>query len=289
MTATGTGIPPNAAPSVDGAAPTACPPPEQSAATASEQPAMTWVATSTTRAVQADPRRSMRRNSFDMTTIILQMNKCGILTYMVDVSVVKRLLYLAWSMPLLRLAKGSGMYDVVLQDVRRWHDRLGWREDRSDAARFAALVGAFPEFRNLVHYRISGLPAPLRLAARAIWRKEKTLHIHCDSIGPGLFIQHGFATTITARSIGRDCWINQQVTIGHTTKGQPVIGDRVRISAGAVVVGPINVGDDATIGVNATVVTSVPSGATMVAPQAQQLPSADTASQHASTTIPEKL
>jgi serine O-acetyltransferase len=190
---------------------------------------------------------------------------------MTDTARAKQLLYLVWSMPLLRLVERAGVYNVVLQDVRRWYECMGWREDGSDAARFAVLVAKFPEFRNLVHYRIGELPALWRLAARTIWRNEKTLHIHCDSVGAGLFIQHGFATTITAHSIGRDCWINQQVTIGHTTKGQPVIGDRVQIAAGAVVVGPVNVGDDATIGVNATVVKSVPSGVTMVAPQAQQL------------------
>lgn len=194
---------------------------------------------------------------------------------MVDIARAKQLAYLAWSMPLLWLVEGAGMYGVVLQDLRRWYECLDWPEYDGVALRFAVLVWRLPEFRNLVHHRIVGLPAPLRLAAQSIWRKEKTLHIHCDSIGPGLFIQHGFATTITARSIGNDCWINQQVTIGHTRKGQPVIGDRVSIHAGAVVVGPIAIGDDATIGPNATVVKSVPSGTTMVAPQAQQLAATD--------------
>lgn len=196
---------------------------------------------------------------------------------MVDIARAKELLYLGWSMPFWWLVKRAGMDDVVAQDVQKWCACLDWREYDSDAVRFAVLVCRLPEFRNLVHYRIAGLPAPVRLAAQTVWRKEKTLHIHCGSIGPGLFIQHGFATTITAHSVGNDCWVNQQVTIGHTRKGQPVIGDRVRIHAGAVVVGPIQVGDDATIGPNATVVKDVPSGAMMVAPQAQQLASADVA------------
>jgi serine O-acetyltransferase len=61
-------------------------------------------------------------------------------------------------------------------------------------------------------------------------------------IGPGLVTEHGFATTLTARTVGRDCRVTQQVTVGHTGRGQPVIGDRVSIGAGAVVVGPVTVG-----------------------------------------------
>ncbi|SNS76680.1 hypothetical protein SAMN06893096_107218 [Geodermatophilus pulveris] len=49
-----------------------------------------------------------------------------------------------------------------------------------------------------------------------------TLHLDCAEIGPGLFIEHGSATTTTARRIGRDCRVDQQVTVGHTGRGQPV-------------------------------------------------------------------
>lgn len=203
--------------------------------------------------------------------------------FMVDIAGTKHMLYLAWSIPLLRMVDAAGASEVVSYDVRRWHGCLGLPEDGNDAARFANLVGNFPEFRSLVHYRIRALPALLRWAARILWPREKTLQIYCDFIGPGLFIQHGYTTYITADAIGRDCWINQQVTIGYTSKGRPVIGDRVRIHTDAVIIGPIEVGDDATIGANATVVKNVPPGATMVAPQAQQLPTADAVDTHPST------
>lgn len=44
----------------------------------------------------------------------------------------------------------------------------------------------------------------------------ETLYINTPEIDPRLFIQHGFATNISALKIGSDCWINQQVTIGYT-------------------------------------------------------------------------
>ncbi len=86
----------------------------------------------------------------------------------------------------------------------------------------------------------------------------ETLYINTADIGPRLFIQHGFATNISAKRIGSDCWINQQVTIGYTFATEPpIIGNGVRISAGAKVVGQITVGDNAIIAANAAVVKDV--------------------------------
>ena len=163
--------------------------------------------------------------------------------------------------------------DVVDYESARWLECLGWHHlaNQTRFQRFSRLATQLPEYRSLVHFRLRSLPLPIRILARTLWPGEKTLHIHTEHIEPGLFIQHGFATTITAESIGRDCWVNQQVTIGHTRKGKPSIGDFVAIGAGAVLVGPIVIGDNAQIGVNATVVKDVAAGAVMVAPQALRL------------------
>lgn len=86
----------------------------------------------------------------------------------------------------------------------------------------------------------------------------ETLYINTPEIGPRLFIQHGFATNISAKKIGSDCWINQQVTIGYTFAPEPpIIGNGVRISAGAKVLGQIEIGDNAIIAANAAVVKDV--------------------------------
>ena len=90
-----------------------------------------------------------------------------------------------------------------------------------------------------------------------------TLFIETPEIGGGLYIQHGFSTMIAARSIGDNCWINQQVTVGYTGKGCPVIGNNVMITCGAKVLGNITVGDGAVIGANAVVVKDVATGAVM--------------------------
>ena len=121
----------------------------------------------------------------------------------------------------------------------------------------AMLVLKLREYRSLLCYRLSGTIGGLLL--QLLFPPEKTLIINTPSIGSRLFIQHGFATIISARSIGSDCWINQQVTIGYTFAPEPpVIGNGVRISAGAKVVGDITIGDNAIVAANAAVVKDVP-------------------------------
>jgi serine O-acetyltransferase len=79
-------------------------------------------------------------------------------------------------------------------------------------------------------------------------RPINTVFIYTNTIGPGLFIQHGFSTIISAKSIGKDCWINQQVTIGYSNVTDcPTIGDNVTIHAGAKVIGKVTIGNNARV------------------------------------------
>jgi serine O-acetyltransferase len=92
-----------------------------------------------------------------------------------------------------------------------------------------------------------------------------TLYIHTKDIGPGLFIQHGFATIISAEKIGRNCWINQQVTIGYLNDTDtPTLGNNVTIHAEAKILGNVRVGDNSRVGANAVVVKDVPESCTVV-------------------------
>lgn len=75
-----------------------------------------------------------------------------------------------------------------------------------------------------------------------------------------MFIQHVFSTIITAKSIGDNFIVLQQVTIGYTEKGCPTIGNNVKICAGAIVIGDIVIHDNVTIGAGAVVVKDVPAG-----------------------------
>jgi serine O-acetyltransferase len=118
-----------------------------------------------------------------------------------------------------------------------------------------------PPLRSIIYARLRGAGLPWAVAARLLsvfYRGAVALEIHCDDIGAGMCSYHGFATIITARRIGQDCLFAQQVTVGYDDRGgSPIIGDRVRIGAGAIVIGPITIADDAVIGAGAVVVKDV--------------------------------
>ena len=68
--------------------------------------------------------------------------------------------------------------------------------------------------------------------------------------------------------VGDDCYFYHQVTLGvaRTSSGKrhPTVGNNVIIGAGAKVLGPITVGDNARVGSNAVVVDIVPDDTTVV-------------------------
>lgn len=148
---------------------------------------------------------------------------------------------------------------VIEADTKRWLDIMGLKYKATKG--FLCLLTYYPEFRNLFYYRV-GMPGKL---LNIICPKMSTLFITTDSIGEGLFIQHGFATIIAAKSIGKNCWINQQVTVGFSNKQDcPVIKDNVTINAGAKVIGGITVGNNSQVGANAVVVKDVPDNCVVV-------------------------
>ncbi len=145
-------------------------------------------------------------------------------------------------------------------DIQRWLDE-GDDKARSIAWGFLTLMSLKPEFRNLFYKRIG----KASLLIQWLCPKMGTLYIAANQIGPGLFIQHGFATIIAAKSIGKNCWINQQVTIGYANATDcPTIMDNVTISAGAKIIGGVTLGNNVKVGANAVVVRSVPDNCTVV-------------------------
>ena len=172
---------------------------------------------------------------------------------------IKRILAAA---RLLLILPGIDWRDEKFQkDLARWK-RLCY-VDGTDRRAMALLLWDKKEFRNLLIYRNSHRPLYRRWIG-LVYRPMDTLYLETPEIGGGLFIHHGFATMVAAKSIGENCWINQQVTIGYG-KGEepPVIGNDVMITCGAKVLGKITVGDGAVIGANAVVIRDVEPGAVM--------------------------
>jgi len=167
--------------------------------------------------------------------------------------------------PLLILFFLTTEKQVILLDVERWSEI----NELNHSSKLVSLLSLtkLKEFISLYYYRIRQgnlLAAALTYIFKVIY-PENTIFIECNSIGPGLFLQHGFSTIISADSIGENCWINQQVTIGHNGKNnRPTIGKNVRIASGAKVIGRITIGDNVIVGANAVVVKDVPENCVVV-------------------------
>ncbi|MDG1731661.1 MAG: serine O-acetyltransferase [Thalassotalea sp.] len=89
------------------------------------------------------------------------------------------------------------------------------------------------------------------------------------TIGRRFFIDHGMGIVIgETAEIGDDCTVYHGVTLGGTSwsagKRHPTLGNNVVIGAGAKVLGPLMVGENARIGSNAVVIKNVPDGATVI-------------------------
>ena len=112
-----------------------------------------------------------------------------------------------------------------------------------------------------------------KTAARVLSQIGKFLtgiEIHPGAkIGRRLFIDHGAGVVIGETTvIGDDCLIYQGATLGGTGKDKgkrhPTLGNNVMVGAGARVLGPFTVGDNAKIAANAVVLEAVPANATAV-------------------------
>ncbi len=122
---------------------------------------------------------------------------------------------------------------------------------------------------------------PLRLPARALSQLARALtgiEIHPGAvIGRRMFIDHGMGVVIgETAEIGDDVVMFHGSTLGGISmnrgKRHPTVGDRVLIGAGAKILGPVRIGEDAKVGANAVVVKDVPPGRVAVGVSARVLP-----------------
>lgn len=149
--------------------------------------------------------------------------------------------------------------DLLKKDFIRWKRIVLGHKECSDFNAFAFFMIYKKEFRNLLFHRIRNTNPISWGVLYFLFKPMDTLFIYTpsNSIGGGLFIQHGFSTIITCQKIGENFSVCQQVTIGYKGESTPMIGKDVTIGCGAKVLGGICVGDGSIIGANAVVVHDV--------------------------------
>ena len=188
----------------------------------------------------------------------------------------------AYSIAKLRTKSG-----VIIPFMSRWEsvkEEIAVYKERDPAARGAAeIILCYPGLHAVWLHRLSHRlwNWDWRLLARFfshLARFFTGIEIHPGAVlGRRVFIDHGMGVVIGGTAeVGDDCSIYQGATLGGTTqtfkgKRHPTLANGVIIGAGAKVLGPISVGENARIGSNAVVVKDVSAGTTVVGIPARPL------------------
>lgn len=157
--------------------------------------------------------------------------------------------------PIFLLVWAFAQSEVLRHDAINW---CRWRGVPFSIFGVCRIFATDKAFRNLIYYRVGW---SRRLLS---WILPGYDHLQIatplGNIGGGLVIQHGFATIISAKRIGMNCKIYQQVTIGYNHRLEaPELGNDVEVCCGAKIIGGVHVGDNVLVGANAVVVNDVPS------------------------------
>ncbi len=161
------------------------------------------------------------------------------------------------------------VFDHLREDIRAIYGR-------DPAARSTPeILFCYPGLHALWFHRRShwlwthNLKFPARFVSH-ISRFLTGIEIHPGAtIGRRVVIDHGMGVVIgETAEVGNDVLIYMGVVLGGTAleniKRHPTIGNNVIIGSGAIVLGPIEIGDGAKVGAGAVVVRPVPPGATVV-------------------------
>ena len=117
--------------------------------------------------------------------------------------------------------------------------------------------------------RTRGAKLPALVLAQGA-RSLTGVEIHPGAtIGRRFFIDHGMGVVVgETAEVGDDVMLYHGVTLGgrsmERVKRHPTVEDGVTIGAGARVLGPVVIGEEAQIGANAVVVKDVPAQATAI-------------------------
>lgn len=160
------------------------------------------------------------------------------------------------------------MFKTIREDIRSVFKR-----DPAARNTFEVLT-TYPGLHAIWFHRLSHRLWKLRLywlarfiSTLARWFTGVEIHPGAK-IGRRFFIDHGMGVVIgETAEIGDDVTLYHGVTLGGTSwnggKRHPTLGNGVVIGAGAKVLGPLMIGEQARIGSNAVVVKDVPANTTV--------------------------
>lgn len=141
---------------------------------------------------------------------------------------------------------------LIRQDLTAYCE---WLDLPTTLNNFFKIFAKMPEVRSVVYYR---LKRRYRLLPSLILPSQTNCYICAEVSGGGLKLIHGFSTIIFAKSLGDNCTIFQQVTIGYSRGEIPTVGDNCVVCCGAKILGNVTIGNNVIIGANAVVTHDIP-------------------------------
>ena len=161
------------------------------------------------------------------------------------------------------------MFDNLRADIASVMER-----DPAAKSKWEVLL-CYPSVKAMAYHRLAHRLYQNGHTTLARWISQHSRHvtgieIHPGAcIGKGFFIDHGDGVVIGETTvIGDNVTLYQGVTLGGTGKDagkrHPTIGNNVMVGAGAKVLGPFKVGNNARIAANSVVLREVPENATVV-------------------------
>lgn len=161
------------------------------------------------------------------------------------------------------------MFDLLKEDIQAIKDRDPAAKSSLEIFLLYPGLKAIRMYRRAHKHYLKGHSFRARYISQKAARKTG-IEIHPGAtVGRRLVIDHGTGIVIgETTEIGDDVLIYQGVTLGGTGKDvgkrHPTIGNRVMISAGSKVLGPITIGDDSRVAAGAVVLKDVPPNSTVV-------------------------
>ncbi len=166
-----------------------------------------------------------------------------------------------------------------LKSVADYEKRMYFPEGRTFKSylrysRQASIFKALKAFRSYEYVSSKKAGIPLFHTLRVLLSDRRRnrlceragLELTPGKIKPGIKIWHD--QVVIYGSVGEDCIFHGQNVVGNKKSGSkemPVLGDRVDVGAGAVIIGGVTIADDCVIGAGAVVTRSFPEPGTVIA------------------------
>jgi serine O-acetyltransferase len=147
---------------------------------------------------------------------------------------------------------------LILEDLQAYKKEYSLKY--SNVFSLLILLYNNKSFRTLYYHRIGKFKWFIKFLAPGM----QHLSLTKTPIGGGLLLFHAYCTIIDAESIGKNCRIVSNVTIGYKNGKRVTIKDNVEILANAVIFGGITIGNNCVIGPGAVVYKSIPDNCVVV-------------------------